>query len=73
MSDVDCLADLPLWKADRILETTDGATFLHRDEPAGTALHHYADLGEREETLEEIEQEVDEELARLNSDTGGGE
>jgi len=73
MSEVDCLADLPGYKADRTVETTDNAKFLHRSDPAGTALHHYVDLGEREETLEEIEQEVDEELARLNSDTGGGE
>jgi len=73
MSDVESFSDLSEWKADRMLETTDGAKFLRRSEPTGTALHHYADLGEREETLEEIEQEVDEELARLNDDTGGAE
>jgi len=73
MSEVDCLADLPEYKADRTVETTDNAKFLHRSDPAGTALHHYTDLGARESMTERIVQGVDEKLARLDSDTGGGE
>jgi len=73
MSEVKSLSDLSEWKADRTLETTDGAKFLRRSEPTGAALHHYADLGERATALERIEQEVDDELARLNDNTGGGE
>jgi len=73
MSEVESLSDLPAWKADRTLETADGTKFLRRSEPTGAALHHYAGLGERATALERIEQEVDEELARLNDDTGGDE
>jgi len=72
MSEVESLSDLPAWKAEKTTERY-GDEYHRRSEPAGTALHHYADLGEREETLAEIECEVEEELARLDSDNESDE
>ena len=72
MSEVKSLSDLPAWKAEKTTEQY-GDEYHRRSDPRGTALHHYADLGERATALERIEQEVDEEIARLNDNTGGGE
>jgi len=44
MGEVESLNDLPEYKADRTMDRH-GTTYYKREGQAGTALHHYHDLG----------------------------
>jgi len=45
MGEVESLNDLPEYKADRTMDRH-GTTYYKREGQAGTALHHYHDLGD---------------------------
>ena len=62
MSEVESLSDLPAWKAEKTVQNH-GDNCHYRTDPRGTALHHYADLGERE-SADEFDRKVANELAQ---------